>query len=375
MKTEAAHRLVVTCGGTGGHFYPGLSVARRHQARGGDVLLLLSGVNAGAQKDLADSFGVDAVTLPAMPSPGRFRPVRWWRFGRGMLSGTVQSLRALRRFAPDAVLGMGSFASLPVIAAAHRLGIPIFLHDGNARIGRANRFLSRFAVSLWTAFPAVNAGGARCPVDCIGMPLRPELLQSGARSRPAAVAELNVRHGVRFRDDCPTLLIFGGSQGAATLNRNLPDALRQLGDVDVQVVHLAGPAKLEEVKRRYDGVPFRVLALGSCEEMACLYAAADLVISRSGGSTAAEIALFGKPSILIPYPYAAEGHQRDNARCLESVGAAVAVDDGACTPNHAAELIRSFLDDVDGWRERGRRALALAKPDAADSLLDRIFQK
>ncbi len=371
----AGRKLVITCGGTGGHFYPGLSVARRHRENGGDVLLLLSGVNAAAQRATAESFGIPAIELPTMPSPGRLHPLRWWRFGRGLLRGMLQARRELRRFAPDAVLGMGSFASVPVLAAAYWGRIPIFLHDGNARIGRANRWLSRVACFLGTAFPAVNADQCRCPVDCTGMPLRPELLRAESGDKFAAIERLNTRFGSHFRGDLPTLLIFGGSQGAATLNRNFPAALRQLGVADVQVIHLAGPAKLEEVRNAYTGVPFRVLALDACEEMAMLYTAADLVIARSGGSTTAEIALFGKPAVLIPYPYAAEGHQWDNARCLVAAGAAEAVNNADCTVGCAASLIGAFLDNPDEWREKGRRALTLARPRATDVLLERIFQR
>ncbi len=371
----AGRKLVITCGGTGGHFYPGLSVARRHRENGGEVLLLLSGVNAAAQRATAESFGIPAIALPAMPSPGRLHPVRWWRFGSGLIRGMLQAGRELRQFSPDAALGMGSFASVPVLAAAYRRKIPIFLHDGNARIGRANRWLSRAARFLGTAFPAVNADRAHCPVACTGMPLRPELLRAGRHDKGAAIEQLNARFGSHFSGDLPTLLIFGGSQGAATLNRNFPAALRQLGDADVQVIHLAGPTKLEEVQKAYTGVPFQVLALGSCEEMALLYSAADLVIARSGGSTAAEIALFGKPAVLIPYPYAAEGHQWDNARCLVAAGAAEAVNNADCTVSRAVALIGSFLDNPEEWREKGHRALTLARPHATDALLERIFQR
>ena len=207
------------------------------------------------------------------------------------------------------------------------------------------------------------------------MPLRPELLRAGRHDKGAAIEQLNARFGSHFSGDLPTLLIFGGSQGAATLNRNFPAALRQLGDADVQVIHLAGPTKLEEVQKAYTGVPFQVLALGSCEEMALLYSAADLVIARSGGSTAAEIALFGKPAVLIPYPYAAEGHQWDNARCLVAAGAAEAVNNADCTVSRAVALIGSFLDNPEEWREKGHRALTLARPHATDALLERIFQR
>ena len=128
MKLE---RLAITCGGTGGHFYPGLSVARALRGEGGEALLLLSGVNAPRQKEIAESFGVPAVALPRMPSPRGIGSA--FAFGCGALGGFGASLRELKRFRPQALLGMGSFTSLPPIVAAHWRKIPVFLHDGNAR--------------------------------------------------------------------------------------------------------------------------------------------------------------------------------------------------------------------------------------------------
>ena len=134
-------RLVITCGGTGGHFYPGLSIAVTARQRGIDVLLLLSGVNSAAQSAIAKKAGINAVVLPQMPHPGS--PVGVWRFLRGATGGLMNSLRYLRAFAPQAVLGMGSFAMTPVIAAAGMRGIPVFLHDGNTVVGKANRIFRR----------------------------------------------------------------------------------------------------------------------------------------------------------------------------------------------------------------------------------------
>ena len=180
-------RLVISCGGTGGHFFPGLSIARTFKKQGGSVLLLLSGVNAVNQVNIAASFGIDAVALPHLPN--------WKRNPFGFISGAIKgfckSFREIKRFAPQAVLGMGSFTMTPVITAGKLQRIPVALHDGNARIGRGNRIFSRFAEVLGAGFPPVNGSACHCRIVDAGMPVRPELLDAKDITRAAAVKKLN----------------------------------------------------------------------------------------------------------------------------------------------------------------------------------------
>lgn len=367
-------KLVISCGGTGGHFYPGLSVARTLRGRGGEVLLLLSGVNAEKQKAVAESYGVPAVALPRMPSPRGIGSAAG--FLRGALGGYSASRRELRHFQPQALLGMGSFTSLPPVLAARRSGIPVFLHDGNARIGRANRFFSRWARLLATAFPPCNAERCNCEHMTTGMPLRPELERASGISRDAAIVGLNREFGVSLDAALPTVLVFGGSQGASIFNGVLPEALRRLRDrFEFQVLHLAGPKKLDEAKAAYGAVDFPLLLLESSEKMELFLGGADLVVSRSGGSTVAELALFGRASVLIPYPYAAENHQFDNARYLSDAGAAELVPNGECTPERLETLLAGLLADSGRLKPRGLLAAALAAPAAAERLLSEISDR
>jgi len=367
-------KLVISCGGTGGHFYPGLSVARTLREQGGEVLLLLSGVNAEKQKAVAESYGVPAVALPRMPSPHGIGSAVG--FLRGALGGYSASRRELRHFQPQALLGMGSFTSLPPVLAARRGGIPVFLHDGNARIGRANRFFSRWARLLATAFPPCNVERCNCEHMTTGMPLRPELERASAISRDGAIAGLNREFGVSLDLALPTVLVFGGSQGASIFNGVLPEALRRLRDrFEFQVLHLAGPKKLEEARAAYGPVDFPLLLLESSEKMELFLGAADLVVSRSGGSTVAELALFGRASMLIPYPYAAENHQFDNARYLSDPGAAELVPNDECTPERMEALLAGLLADSGRLKQRGLLAAALAAPAAAERLLSEISDR
>lgn len=362
-------RLIISCGGTGGHFYPGLSIAREFQSQGGKVLLLLSGVNSASQAEIAGKYGIEAVELPMMPTPKR-NP---FKFLSGLVRGYFQSVKMMKTFAPQAVLGMGSFAMTPVLLAALRKKIPVTLHDGNARIGKANRIFSRWAKLLGAGFPAVNADKCRCRVVDIGMPVRPELLKAEKLSRSEALQKLNELFGCELEADLTTILIFGGSQGAAVFNSVLPQALLECNMDSVQVLHLCGKGKKEEAELLYSRAAFPVLLLESSDKMEYFLAAADAVFCRSGGSTLAELALFGKGAFLIPYPYASEGHQQDNAEYFERNNAAKVIVNSEFTVEKACELLNAEVCADRGLIvRRGEAAAKLARPDAACDMLKEI---
>lgn len=359
-------RLVITCGGTGGHFYPGLSIAVTAQQRGVDVLLLLSGVNSATQSAIAEKNGVNAVVLPQMPHPGS--PVGAWRFFRGATGGLTESLRRLRAFAPDAVLGMGSFAMTPVIVAARMRGIPVFLHDGNTVVGKANRMFSRIARAVGCAYPPVNPAGIHAPWEVVGMPVRQKLRKQSAITKSEAVKALNEHFSAGFAADVMTVLVIGGSQGAASFNTTLPEAFKGFSE-RLQVMHLSGRGKQEDTISAYRGFDGKLLLLESTERIEWFLGAADLVFARAGGSTLAELMLFGKPAVLIPYPYAAEDHQLRNAEWFSEIGGGSMIDNSELSPNSALDMLRIPAEQ---WRRRAAASLAAARPDAAEKMLELI---
>lgn len=366
-------RLAISCGGTGGHFYPGLSIAKVLKKEGGNVLLLLSGTNVRTQKAIADSCGIDAVALPDMPSPRKLKNIP--KFLDGLFSGYLLAKRAITEYEIDIVLGMGSFTSLPPALAAKKLKKKLYLHDGNAKIGRANRFLSRYAEHLWTAFPPVNFNGLKCPWAVTGMPLRPELTDGKIYSKNEALTELNSRFSKNFTENTPTLLIFGGSQGAQKINLVLPEYLKSLPEKSCQVIHLAGPGKVEETAKIYKNCKFEHLLLDVSSEMQLMYGAADMVVSRSGGSTVAELAFFGKAALLIPYPFAAENHQYDNAEFLRRHGGALILDNSQCTVEKFGEIINPLLTSPAKLAEMNMKSRSAHTHDAIYEILDIIVKE
>ena len=362
-------RIIISCGGTGGHFNPGLGIAKELISQGGQAILFLGGKHVPAQMETAKKAGVPAVSFHYV-RPDR-NPAALFGFGLSLIRGYRLTKKLIREHAPHAVLAMGSSVSLPPILAANRMHIPVFLHEGNAKVGKANRKLSRFAKEIELSFPAVNANALRCPSFLTGFPLRKELTDS-VLSKEEGIARINELFHVSFSPEKPTVLVFGGSLGARSINENFDVDPAASGARDLQVIHLAGPGKTEPLKEKYRNFPCPVLLLEGTNEMSAVYAASDVVISRSGGSTVSEIAFFGKYAFLVPYPFAAELHQNDNAAWLASAGAAEIADDSACTPELFRSFTTRFLADPQAFVKKGEQARAIARPDAAKAVLERI---
>ena len=203
------------------------------------------------------------------------------------------------------------------------------------------------------------------------MPVRPELLGSTI-SKKDAIQSLNMKFGSILDPELPTMLIFGGSQGAEIFNRTFPEAMQESINRQFQVLHLTGHGKFEMVNSTYEKAFFPSLVLPSASEMDLFYQAADVVVSRSGGSTIAELTLFGKFAFLVPYPFAAENHQYDNALYMKSGDAAEIIDNADCTKEKVAKLLDRWLENPEKYREQGAKAKVLSKPRAAADMLQVI---
>ncbi|WP_396259509.1 undecaprenyldiphospho-muramoylpentapeptide beta-N-acetylglucosaminyltransferase [Haloferula sp. A504] len=342
--------LVIACGGTGGHLFPGLAVAEEWTARGGRVLLLVSEkkIDREASKKY-DAYRFE--TIPALPKPPTFSPKMLpflWSVWR-----TIGRCRGLiRDFDADAVLGMGGFTSLPPVVAGKRLGLPGFVHDSNALPGKANRLTARWCRQVLVGLEAAKAhfGGRDCLVT--GTPVRAELQELPTRADAAAKWDLD--------PEKPTLLVMGGSQGARKLNSLVATAELPSG---TQVLHIAGPGDEDRVRTESGGREgYRVV--GFCDDMPSAYAVADAVVARSGASSMTELAHLGLPSILVPFPYAADDHQTVNARVFSDAGAAFLETEAELDATGLAARIAELLQHE--TRERmSAAARALAVPDAA----------
>lgn len=347
-------RVMILAGGTGGHVYPALAVARELLSEGHEVVWM--GTRAGLEGKLVPEAGIPIEWL----SVSGLRGKGWRRRLTApfmLLRAGLQAFAILRRIRPDVVLGMGGFVSGPGGLLALGLGIPLVLHEQNRVPGTTNRWLAPWANLVLEAFPGSFPAAAKA--RCTGNPLRPEIASTARRPRPQTGGPLRV-------------LVVGGSLGAKALNEMLPDALAGLG---VQVRHQSGPALREETLARYAraGIDARVEAF--IEDMAEAYAWADLAVCRAGAMTVSELSAAGLPAILIPFPYAIDDHQTQNARYLVEAGAALLLPQRELTPERLALSIKALIDDPARLRSLAERAAALAKCDAARVVADLCLAK
>ncbi len=353
-------RVLIAGGGTAGHVFPGLAVARHLAALGHDVRF--AGTAAGQEARLVPAAGFELAEVEAAPL------VRKLSVRSAM--APVVAARSVGRCRPlvesaDVVLGMGGYVSVPVALAAIRARRPLVLHEQNAVPGLANRTLARPARAVAVAFAAAARGFPRRARTVVtGNPVREDVLAvpvERERLAKEAATELELDPDLR------TVVVFGGSQGALHLNRAFVEAVRGLARRDVQLLLLAGPAHADAIRAAISSeVPVRVLAF--LERMDLAYAIADLVVARAGATTVAEVSVCGIPSILIPYPYATGRHQEANARVLQRAGAASILMDDDLDGAVLAERVEAMLDDEAGLRAMGRRAAEWSRPDAATAV-------
>ncbi|NLE67643.1 MAG: undecaprenyldiphospho-muramoylpentapeptide beta-N-acetylglucosaminyltransferase [Lentisphaerae bacterium] len=354
-------KIAVACGGTGGHIFPGLATATTLKARGHDVTLWLAGMDI--EGTAVKEWDGPVRTVAAQGMPRGFAMFRMLRSAIKLGRAMFACARLMRAERPDALLAMGSYASVPPVLAARTLGVPVVLHEANVIPGRAVRFLSRFASVIGVAFDESRPHLGRRRVVQTGMPLRRALREAPPPAAPRA--------GGRF-----TVLVMGGSRGASALNRHVTGALALLKAQgrDVAAIHLAGKADADEVRAAYAlaHVPAEVHTF--LHDMAGAYARADIAICRAGSSTCAELCHCGVASILVPYPHATNDHQAANARVLERGGAAAVLLEGSLSADSLAGLVRDWQSDperIERMRMAARRAMM---PNADRRLAELVEQ-
>lgn len=344
------NRIIITAGGTGGHVFPALAVARALREQGAEVLWV--GTQAGIESVLVPQagFAIEYIKIAGLRGKGVTRllitPFK-------LLRAVMQSLHIINRFAPDAVLGMGGFASGPCGLAAWVRRTPLCIQEQNAVAGLTNRVLARLADVVMQAFPASFTDSAKLLTT--GNPVRKEIMQ---------IAEPGMRyleHSGKLR-----VLIVGGSLGAVALNDNVPRALGQLGkELELDVWHQTGKGRSAETDEKYLQHGLKAKVTDFIDDMAEAYAWADLVICRAGALTVSELAAAGVASLLVPYPHAVDDHQTVNAQFLVSAGAAQILQQKDMTEQTLVNVLKELLlSGREKLREMAIAARSVASPDA-----------
>jgi UDP-N-acetylglucosamine--N-acetylmuramyl-(pentapeptide) pyrophosphoryl-undecaprenol N-acetylglucosamine transferase len=350
-------RVLIAGGGTGGHVFPGISLAEevvgRHPAN--DAVFV--GTSRGLEATVVPAAGypIELIEVKGLKGKGLARVLGNLLLVPGAL---LRSVAILRRWRPDVVVGVGGYASGPVVLAAWLLRIPTAVQEQNAAAGFTNRVLGRFVRAVFTAFPEAARYFPKRKVLQLGNPIRRRMLDNFMR--PTTPHER------------PHVLVFGGSQGAHALNMRLVEALPHLADLKdrLTITHQTGAKDREAVEKGTAATGFTPDVLEFITDMSAAYARADLVVCRSGATTLAELTVCQKPSILIPFPFAADNHQVINARSLVEAGAAVMIEERDLTGELLAREIRAILLDDARRKQMARAAGRLGAPQAAREIID-----
>jgi UDP-N-acetylglucosamine--N-acetylmuramyl-(pentapeptide) pyrophosphoryl-undecaprenol N-acetylglucosamine transferase len=341
-------KIVIGAGGTAGHVVPALAVADALRAEGAEVTFI---GGERAERELVPQAGYALETLRVVPLP-RGQPAAALRAGAIDTRALVQSRRLIASLAPDAVLGAGGYVAGPVGLAAVLSRVPLVLAEADSHLGVTNRLLAPFARRVCLAFPLEGRRPPRYRVT--GRPVPPP-----AHDRDAARA----RFGIGPEEMC--VLVFGGSQGARSINQAAIAAFKGAG---FRVLHAAGERDLPDLSSPGTHYDLR----GYIGDFGQALAAADLVIARAGGSVF-EIAAHGKPAVLIPYPHATADHQTANARYFERAGAAVVIADDELSAARLGQEVGRLLADPRRLAAMGRAAAALARPKAAQDIAGELL--
>lgn len=341
-------RILFAGGGTGGHVFPMLAVADAVLDLCPSAELSFVGTERGLESELVPARGYALRTLEILP-------LRGGGIG-GAVRGSLKAVRSvgqarglLRSVLPGAVFSIGGYAAGPVALAARTLGLPVALMEPNAAIGLSNLLIAPLVQRAYIAFPRAARHFRRSVVLQTGVPIRAGFLPAPYRRKPGSLR----------------VLVFGGSQGALSLNQSVPRALSELS-LPIEVVHQCGTTTEAETRALYDGLGLSASArvVPFIDDMPAAIADADLVIARAGASSLSEICAVGRPSLILPYPYAGD-HQRYNAELLVASGAAVSLLAPEATPDRLGQTLRDLVSEPGRLESMARSAAALGRPSAA----------
>lgn len=342
--------ILITAGGTGGHVYPGLAVARELQAHG--IPIVWMGTKAGLEAKIIPAAGIEMAWLEVSGLRGKgwqalaLAPFR-------LVKALWQSVRIMRTYQPAAVLGMGGFVAGPGGLVAALMGKPVVIHEQNAVAGLTNKLLSKVSQRVLEGFPGTFPKSEK--VQATGNPVRADI--AGLPQPLERLAD---------REDQPVhLLVVGGSLGAAALNQTVPQALALLApDLRPEVRHQAGAKNLAAAQQAYQATQVQATVTPFIEDMAEAYAWADLIICRAGALTVAEVSAAGLAALFIPYPHAVDDHQTANARYLVDQEAALLIQQAELNPERLASLLTELCKDRARLVKMGIAARRLAMPQA-----------
>jgi len=367
-------RLLIAGGGTGGHLFPGIAVAEEFLARDPANEVLFVGTERGIEARAVPAAGyrLELISAAGIRGKGGLSQIRGASM---MLYGYAQSRKILKKWRPDMVLGVGGYASLPMVLAARGMQIPCSIHEQNAIPGFTNRLLARFANRVFITLDESARFFPAGKTLLTGNPLRRQILEVVAGQNPPSLADLPPQQGAgdgHFR-----LFIFGGSQGAHAINMAMLAALPHLEHyaTRLDITHQTGEKDAAEVADAYRDHGFNATVMPFIQDMAAAYRRADLVICRAGATTIAEVTACGKACLFIPFPHAVDDHQRRNAEAFLKKGAGFMLLERELSGERLAGIIHELAENPETVHRAGALAFGLARLDAAKIIVDEMMKK
>ena len=348
-------KLLIAGGGTGGHLFPGVAIAEELRGRDPTAAVRFVGTERGIEARVLPKLGWELalIRVSGLKTVGALGAVR----GALRIPGALwQSRTLLKEFRPDAVVGVGGYASGPVVLMARLMGIPTAICEQNSIPGLTNKILGRVVRAVFLTFEESRRFFRPSKIVMAGNPVRRGLLEAFAGAT-------SVSTGRR-------VFVCGGSQGATRVNELASEALIALADPELTVVHQTGASDVDKIRDRYAAAGVRAQVHAFIDRMVDEYLAADVIVSRAGATTLAELAIAGRPAILIPYPFAADNHQEVNAREMAEAGAALMFRQADLTAEKLSETLRDLLGDPAARARMGSAMKALARPGAASTVVD-----
>jgi UDP-N-acetylglucosamine--N-acetylmuramyl-(pentapeptide) pyrophosphoryl-undecaprenol N-acetylglucosamine transferase len=369
MGETGVQTLMIAGGGTGGHIYPAIAIARGYLAANPSRRVVFVGTERGLEKTIVPKAGfpLEFISAGGLKGKGGLDLIK---NVAKLPAGFFQAWKLITKHNPNAVLGVGGYSSGPVLLIAALRGVPTIIHEANAFPGLTNRVLGKFVKAVAVAFAEALPRLKRIDGVVTGNPIRQEFFDKGRAGVGGATQKPKQR-----------LLIFGGSQGSRVINDAMTGALLFLARLKdaIEIVHQTGPNELQKVQAAYRSSAFaQARVVPYLDPIVDEIANADLVVSRAGAMTIGELSAVGRAAVLIPFAAATNNHQELNARVVERAGGAVVVTERELTPERLGHVIAEVLGDPDRARRMGQASRALATPEATTkivTLIDSIQRK
>ena len=364
MSEKKEIRLLLTGGGTGGHLFPAVATAQQFQKQFPNTKVLFVGTNRKVDTGSLARYGYESKSIVCHGVKGK----NLYLLLKAIVTlprAYMQALRVIRQFAPNIIVGVGGYVTGPVVSAGKTMGIPAVIHEQNSVPGLANRKLGAIVDRICLSLPGSGKQFDQKKIVYTGNPVRSDILELA-------------RRGEKKPSSHKTILILGGSQGAQAINDLLPETLRGMDSKDIaglKIIHQTGDKDVGKVRRAYEAAKIEAEVEPFFSEMARVYKKADLIVSRAGATTLAEIAVLGKPAILIPYPHAADNHQEKNGDYYVQGGGALQFIQKTLTAEKLGEALTLLLRDPD---KLGRMSTAMRKlsfPDAAKRIVSCCLER